>query len=77
MDGFGFLEEYEKLPEVIRKKSIIMMLSSSLNQEDHEKAERSKYVDRFLIKPLNREKLEGIQFNNGKVVNPEKIETDK
>src|SRR5215212_7007965 len=33
MDGFQFLEEYEKLPETVKKKCIIMMLSSSLDSE--------------------------------------------
>jgi CheY-like chemotaxis protein len=62
LDGFGFLDEYEKLPEVIRKKSIIMMLSSSLNQDDHNKASESQFVERFLTKPLNKEKLNQIRF---------------
>jgi CheY-like chemotaxis protein len=69
-DGFGFLEQYEKLPDVIRKQCIIMMLSSSLNEQDHEKAEKNKYVDRFLTKPLNKEKLESIKANKGKLLNP-------
>src|ERR1700679_3735338 len=46
IDGFGFLEEYEQLPEIVRKNSIIMMLSSSLNHEDHERAEKNKFVNR-------------------------------
>lgn len=61
MDGFGFLDEYNKLPEVIRKKSIIMMLSSSLNPEDHEKANTNEYVSRFLTKPLDKVKLDQIK----------------
>jgi len=75
IDGFGFLDEYEKLPEIIRKKSIIMMLSSSLNEEDHERAAKNKFVDRFLTKPLNKEKLEGIKFIEGRLINPQKSVT--
>ena len=66
MDGFGFLEEYNKLPEVIRKKSIIMMLSSSLNPEDHEKANTNEYVSRFLTKPLDKVKLDQIKSIHNK-----------
>ena len=61
LDGFGFLEEYESLPETIKVNCIIMMLSTSLDPEDHEKAKNNKYVNRFLNKPLNREKLETLK----------------
>lgn len=58
MDGFGFLEEYEKLSEIIKSKCIIMMLSTSLDAEDHEKALKNQHVNRFLNKPLDKEKME-------------------
>ncbi len=61
IDGFGFLDEYNKLPEVIRKKSIIMMLSSSLSPDDHERANGNEYVNRFLTKPLDKKKLDEIK----------------
>ena len=57
IDGFGFLKEYEKLAESIRKKCIIMMLSSSLNKEDEQKALSNEYVKRFLTKPLDYDQL--------------------
>ncbi len=57
LDGFGFLQEYEKLPETVKKSCIILMLSSSLNPEDHKRAEESKFVNRFLEKPLDETKL--------------------
>jgi len=57
VDGFGFLELYDKLPEVVKKNCIIMMLSTSLNPEDHERAAENPFVNRFLNKPLNKEKL--------------------
>jgi len=60
MDGFGFLEEYAKLPDAIKKNCIIMMLTSSLNADDQEKALNNKYVNRFLNKPLSKDKL--VQF---------------
>lgn len=57
MDGFGFLAEYEKLPEAVKSNSVILMLSTSLDPDDHKKAEGNIYVNRFLNKPLSREKL--------------------
>lgn len=57
MDGFQFLAEYKKLPENIKRKCIIVMLSSSLHPEDKELALQSPYVCQFLNKPLTRQKL--------------------
>ena len=58
MDGFGFLAEYEKLPESVKTNCVILMLSTSLNPEDHQRAEKNVYVNRFLNKPLNKENME-------------------
>jgi CheY-like chemotaxis protein len=57
MTGFEFLVEYQQLPENIRSKCIIMMLTTSLNEDDRLKAERNEFVRRFLNKPLDRDKL--------------------
>ncbi len=58
MDGFGFLTEYEKLPEAIKGNCVVMMLSTSLNPEDHDRVKGNKYVSRFLNKPLDKEKID-------------------
>jgi CheY-like chemotaxis protein len=58
MDGFGFLEAYEELPDSVKSNCLVMMLSTSLNPGDHEKAKASQYVNRFLNKPLDKEKIE-------------------
>src|SRR6187431_2255243 len=34
MDGFQFLDEFEKLTNIVKKKSTIIMLTSSLNPQD-------------------------------------------
>jgi len=57
MDGFGFLKEYEKFTDGIKRNCIIMMLSTSLNPEDHKRAADNPYVSKFLNKPLNAEQL--------------------
>jgi CheY-like chemotaxis protein len=61
MNGFEFLDEYEKLPENVKRKCIIVMLSSSLHPEDKERALNSPYVCQFLNKPLTPEKLEEVR----------------
>ena len=57
MTGFDFLDEYKNLPENIRKKCIIMMLTTSLDESDRKQAEENVFVQRFLNKPLDREKI--------------------
>jgi len=65
MDGFGFLAEYEKLSDSVKKNCIIMMLTTSLNPVDHDRANANPYVQRFLNKPLNKEQLAGLARENG------------
>jgi CheY-like chemotaxis protein len=65
IDGFGFLEEYEKLPDTVKQNCIIMMLTTSLNPTDHERANNNPYVNRFLNKPLDKEKIESLISDMG------------
>jgi CheY-like chemotaxis protein len=62
MDGFAFLDEYEKLPESIKAKCKIIMLSSSESFKDLNRANGSKYVYKFLNKPLTEKALEVLKF---------------
>jgi CheY-like chemotaxis protein len=57
MTGFDFLNEYQRLPESIRKKCIIMMLTTSLDENDRKQAEGNQFVKRFLNKPLDLDKI--------------------
>ncbi|PKQ45229.1 response regulator [Confluentibacter flavum] len=53
MDGFEFLDDYERLPDTIKSKCDIFMLSSSSDQRDIDRAARYSYVKMFLMKPLD------------------------
>lgn len=57
MNGYQFLEEYEKWET---QGTIVMMLTSSEQNEDKEKSLKSKYVKRFFTKPLNQSILKEI-----------------
>jgi CheY-like chemotaxis protein len=52
MDGFEFLNAYELLPEEIKSNTKIIMLSSTLDPSDIQKANKNKYVKTVLNKPL-------------------------
>ena len=58
LDGFGFLKEFENLPEVVRNKSKIIVLSSSFDKGDFDRAMSNKYVYGYLNKPLSLEAVE-------------------
>jgi CheY-like chemotaxis protein len=60
MDGFDFLEEFNKLPDVVKSKCKIIMLSSSFDKNDYHKAIGNQYVYRYLNKPLSVEALADI-----------------
>lgn len=52
MDGFEFLKAYELLPEEIKSMTRIIMLSSTLDPIDIQKANSNEYVHTVLNKPL-------------------------
>ena len=60
MDGFAFLEEYNKLGQDHREKCKIIMLSTSESFQDLNKANKNPLVQKFLNKPLTEPVLEAI-----------------
>lgn len=62
IDGFGFLEEFDKLQMDVRNKAKIIMLSTSESFKDLNRANQSKYVHKFLNKPLNKPVLDAISI---------------
>lgn len=58
MDGFGFLDELIKLSSIIEKKCAVVMLSSSNDQNDIDRAMQYSIVKKFFTKPLRLEALQ-------------------
>ena len=52
MNGFEFIDEFGQLPETLRQKIRIFMLSSTIDTRDIEKAKASQYIIDLLPKPL-------------------------
>ncbi len=63
IDGFGFLEMFEKLPDPVQENISIVMLSSSIDSEDYNKAMQNRFVKQFLNKPLKKEVVAGLLNN--------------
>lgn len=52
MNGFEFIEEYDSLPDSLKEKIRIFMLSSTIDTRDIEKAKASLHIIDLLPKPL-------------------------
>ena len=60
LDGFGFIEAYQLLPKKVTESTAIIILTSSLNESDREKAFTYPMVKNYLLKPLNASTIEKI-----------------
>jgi response regulator of citrate/malate metabolism len=63
MNGWQFLEEFEKLPSEKREHTCIVMFSSSSHSTDIDRSRRYNSVRGFISKPLTKEKLETLEIS--------------
>jgi CheY-like chemotaxis protein len=63
MDGFQFLDEFEKLSDLTRKKCNVVMLTSSINPQDINKSKKYEHVRKYINKPLTQESLEKLNLS--------------
>ena len=57
MNGWQFLEEYNKLNPTIGKKITIYIYSSSISPDDITRAKTISEVSDYIIKPITKDKL--------------------
>ncbi len=57
MDGFQFLDEFEKFGELVKKKCKIVMLTSSINPQDFNRSKKYLNVKLYINKPLTQESI--------------------
>lgn len=57
MNGWSFLDEYQKLSEQQKAQIVLVMLTTSLNPDDRNKAESYKEVKGFESKYLTQDSL--------------------
>jgi CheY-like chemotaxis protein len=57
MNGWEFLQEYNRLDNALQSRAIIIMLTTSENPEDVARA-KVNLVSDFVTKPLTMEKME-------------------
>ncbi|MBJ7881822.1 response regulator [Gelidibacter salicanalis] len=60
MNGWEFLENYCQLEEVQKSEAIVVMLTTSLNPDERDKAKKIPQISSFLNKPLSTDGIRGI-----------------
>ncbi|RTE53352.1 response regulator [Arenibacter aquaticus] len=63
MDGFQFMEEYEKIKSNVSKDMIIYMVSSSLDPVDIDSAKKISSISDYIVKPISSDRLKSILEN--------------
>ena len=65
MDGWDFLDKFSKLPPAVRQLFFIIMLTSSIDDGDRDKANSYAAIRGYFHKPLSRTKLLALLQSNG------------
>ena len=60
MDGKTFMSNYEELPDWVKEKSKVIILSSSLDKRDKDYFKENSYVIGYLAKPLSDNDLKEV-----------------
>ncbi len=60
MDGWEFLEEYKNLINTKKSQIVVVMLTTSPNPDDQEKARQISEISKYVNKPLSQEILDEI-----------------
>lgn len=61
MDGWEFLEEYNSLDKDLQGRAVIIMLTTSANDDDVVKATSWSFISDYITKPLTKEKMDEIR----------------
>ncbi|MBC6997730.1 response regulator [Cytophaga sp. FL35] len=65
MNGWEFLDEFVKIPNPNREKTVIYIISSSIDPRDLERIRNYEIVDNYILKPVVREDLHTVLKNIG------------
>lgn len=60
MNGFAFADNFNQLPDEIKKRFTIFMLSSSIDAGDMENVKKREVIVKFISKPLNEGVLKSV-----------------
>ena len=60
MNGWEFLQEYEELDDELKSKVVIIMITTSDNEDDVARAKAWRFVSDYFTKPLTKELMVNI-----------------
>ncbi len=60
MNGWEFLDEYKSFPEVKKADIVVIMLTTSLNPNDKERANQMQEISSFMNKPLTIDNIQKV-----------------
>lgn len=63
MNGWEFLEHFEKITNDNRKKTAIYIISSSVDPRDLERIKNYQVVNSYILKPISKEDLNSVLEN--------------
>ena len=63
LDGWQFLDEFARLASAFNKKITTYIVSSSIDEDDYERAKHIELVSDFIVKPLTVHNLHDILTN--------------
>ena len=61
MDGWEFLTTLDKIKDEIKFNFLLFVVSSSINGDDIDRAEKNSLVTKYLKKPINIQSIENIK----------------
>lgn len=64
MNGWEFLDEYQKLSKEQKAKMVLVMLTTSINPDDYEKSKQYPDVAGFRNKPLSTDLIKDIMHQH-------------
>lgn len=64
LDGWGFLDEYRKMAESVKRNITLYILSSSNSPQDIKRARKNQEISGFITKPILRAKFSEILDGN-------------
>ena len=66
MDGWEFLDRFDKLDPKIKNRIKVNILSSSDDKKDMKRAKENKNIMHYLVKPLTRETIRLITYSQNR-----------
>lgn len=60
MNGWEFLEQYNLLDKKLQSRAILIMLTTSENPDDIERAKKWNFISEYITKPLNKTMMERV-----------------